>query len=387
LPPIKIRKRTETGGIRSFAIRTTAILAALVVTAAFIALLGKNPIDVYASMVTGALGNPHRLRETIIRAVPLVVTSLGIAIAFKMKFWNIGADGQIIMGAFGASYFALNCPNLPQPLLLLVMAAAGMIAGGLWAFIPAFFKARFGTNETLFTLMMNYVAQKWVTYLQYGPWKDPKAIGFPKIPNFVDNAILPKVFGIHIGWIIALVLVAVVHVFMKRTKKGYEIAVVGESVDTARYAGMNVRGIILSALFASGALCGLAGMIQASAVSNTLAVDISGGAGYTAIITTWLAQLSAPAIVIVSFLFAVLVQGGSYIQTAFQIPQAAAQILQGMILFFVLGSEFFVNYRVALGRTAAPSESEVPEEFEVPAAYDEPASQEAVATKKGGSRG
>jgi simple sugar transport system permease protein len=228
------------------------------------------------------------------------------------------------------------------------MVLAGMLFGGLWALIPAFFKAQWGTNETIVTLMMNYIGIKWVTYLQYGPWRDPKSLGFPKIANFTENAILPEVFGVHIGWIIALVLVVLVHIFMNHTKKGYEIAVIGESINTARYAGINIKKTILIAIMLSGGLCGLVGMIQASAVNNTLSVEITGGVGYTAIITAWLASLSAPLVLLVSVLFAALLEGGSYIQTVFEIPQAAAQILQGIILFFVLGSEFFIRYKFVL---------------------------------------
>jgi general nucleoside transport system permease protein len=343
---LRIIKRTDLTNTQAVSFRVIAVLFALLASGVFILILGHNPLEVYSSMLKGSFGSAYRFREAIIKTIPLVVTSLGIAVAFRMKFWNIGADGQIFMGAFAASFFALQFPNIPRPVLLTLMIVAAMIGGGVWALVPAFFKAQFGTNETLFTLMMNYIALKWVTYLQYGPWKDPKATGFPKIPNFVDNAILPKVFGIHIGWIFALVLVVVMHIFIHKTKRGYEINVIGESENTARYAGMNVKKIILASLFLSGGICGLTGMIQASAVNNTLSVQVTGGVGFTAIITTWLAQLSAPAIVIVSFLFAILVQGGSFIQTVFQIPQSAAQILQGMILFFVLGSEFSVQYKL-----------------------------------------
>lgn len=350
---LRIVKRADIPASMTYRIRFTAIVSALVVTGLFILLLGHNPIKVYWSMLLGSFGSLYRIQEAIIKTIPLTVTSLGIAVAFRMKFWNIGAEGQIFMGAFAASYFALNFSTLPKPVLLTVMALAGALLGGLWALIPAFFKAQFGTNETLFTLMMNYIALKWVTYLQYGPWKDPAASGFPKIATFADSAVLPKLFGIHSGWLIALVLVAVIHIFINRTKKGYEISVVGESENTARYAGMNVKKIVLAAILLSGGLCGLSGMIQSSAVNNTLAIEVAGGVGYTAIITTWLAQLNAPAILVASFLFAVLVQGGSFIQTAFQIPQAAASIIQGMILFFVLGSEFFIQYRLVLSK---PSE-------------------------------
>lgn len=345
---VRIIKRAGISGQKAFVIRITAIISAFAAAAVFIAFIAGNPLGVYVSMVDGAFGTVYRFKETIIKAIPLVITSLGITIAFKMKFWNIGAEGQIIMGAFLASFFALKFSDMPSFLLLPLMMAASVFAGGIWALIPAFFKTRYGTNETLVTLMMNYVALKWITYLQFGPWKEEATGGFPKIRNFGGNAVLPKVFGIHAGWIIALVLAFVVYIFIKHSKKGYEIAVIGESENTARYAGMNVTRIILFAAILSGGICGLSGMMQASAVNGTLTLDVSGGIGYTAIIITWLAHLSAPAIIVVSVLFAALVQGGSFIQTAFQIPQSAAQILQGMILFFVLGSEFFIQYGLVL---------------------------------------
>jgi len=274
---------------------------------------------------------------------------LGIMLAFKMKFWNIGAEGQILMGAFAGSYVGLTFSSLPKPILLTLMLLAGVVGGGVWALIPTWFKVKYGTNETLFTLMMNYVALKWVIYLQYGPWKDPNALGFPKIPNFVDAAVLPKLFGVHIGWLIGIIFVVLVYVLINHTKLGFEISVIGSSQNTARYAGMNVRGIILKTLFIGGGLCGLAGIIQASAVSGNLSYEVSAGVGYTAIIIAWLSGMSAPLIPLTAFLFAILTQGASFIQTAFQIPQSAAEILQGMILISALASEFFINYRVDFG--------------------------------------
>ena len=343
---IRIAKRSEVSKNRNVLTRIAAIIMALMLSALFIVFLGHDPLKVYLSMIEGSFGSVYRFKETIISTIPLTITSLGILLAFKMKFWNIGAEGQMIMGAFLASYFALNYPDMNRLALLTLMLVAGAVGGGIWGLIPAYFKSKYGTNEVLFTLMMNYIALKWITYLQYGPWKDKNALGFPKIPNFTSNAVLPKLFGIHVGWLIAIILTALVYVFIHYTKKGYEINVIGESESTGAYAGMNVRKIILQAMFLGGALAGISGMIQASAVSGTLSVEVTGGVGYTAIIVTWLSGLSAPLIVIVSFLFAILIQGGSYIQTAFQIPQSAAQILQGMILLFVLGSEFFVKYQI-----------------------------------------
>lgn len=344
---LRIAKRSEITSLENVAIRLIAIFLALTFSAILIMTMNLQPLEVYTALVKGAFGTVYRFKETIIKAIPLVVTSLGISIAFKMQFWNIGAEGQIAMGAFAASLVALQFPNTSMPVLLLLMMVAGILGGGIWALIPGYFRAQWKTNETIVTLMMNYIAIKWITYLQYGPWKDPNALGFPKIPNFNSNAILPSVGGIHVGWLITLVLVVIVYIFLNHTKKGYEIAVLGESENTALYAGINIKKTILSAVFFSGGLCGLAGMIQASAVSNTLTAEIAGGVGYTAIITTWLAALNPPLILIVSFLFAALIQGGSFIQTAFGIPQAAAQLLQGMILFFVLGSEFFTKYKIA----------------------------------------
>lgn len=343
-----IHKRNNPSKMLGIYIRFSGILLAFVVTSIFIALLGHNPLEVYSALFKGAFGSEYRFMETVIKTIPLAITSIAVGIAFKMKFWNIGAEGQIIMGAFLSSYIALNFTGLPKILLLPLMMLFGIIGGGLWASIPAFFKAKFNTNETIFTLMMNYIAFKWIVYLQYGPWRDPGALGFPKIPNFVRNAILPELFGIHIGWIIMLVTALIFYVYINHSKLGYEVKVVGESENTARYAGINVFRVIMINLFISGGLAGLVGMIQVSGVNKTLSMNIAGGVGFTAIITSWLAGLSVPITLIVSFLFAAMLQGSTFIQMAFQIPQAAAEIIQGLLLFFVLGSEFFVRYNVKI---------------------------------------
>jgi simple sugar transport system permease protein len=340
---VKAKKLSKT---KKISLQLFAVLLALVLTGIFILVMGHNPIKVYISMLQGSFGSGHRINETIIKTIPLVIASLGVGIAFKMKFWNIGGEGQMLMGGFGATLVALNFKDSPKFLVILLMIVVGVICGGLWALIAGILKSKFNTNETIITLMMNYIALKWIVYLQYERWKDPGSLGFPKIANFSDNAILPNVFGIHIGWIIALILVIVVHIFLNYTKKGYEISVLGESENTAKYSGMNVKRIILLTTFISGGLVGLAGVIQASAVVNTLNIQLTSNVGNTAIIISWLSGLSAIWTLIVSIAFAVLIQGASYIQTAFQIPQAAADIIQAMILFCVLGCQFFLQYRV-----------------------------------------
>jgi len=347
---IRITKRAELPKNKEWVIRSGAVLLSIVFAGLVIAILGFNPVRVFSQILNGAVGSQMRLNQTILRAIPLIITSMGVLVAFKMKFWNIGGEGQIMMGAMGATYIALNLPgDLPSILLFILMGVAAMLCGGAWAFIPAFFKARFGTNETIFTLMMNYIAIKWVTYLQFDLWKDPNSAGFPQVAPFPANAVMPKVFGIHAGWIIAIVAVVLIYIFINHTKVGYEITVVGESVETARYAGMNIKRIIITAMLISGGLCGLTGMVQASAIEKTLTYSLSANYGFTAIITTWLGRLSAPAIAVVCFVFAMLIQGGAYLQIALSVPAAVSVMIEGIILFFVLGSEFFIQYKILPG--------------------------------------
>lgn len=344
---IKFVRRGEISKEKRLGIRISAIVFALLSAGLFILLLGLNPFSVYKTMIEGSLGSSYRLKQTIINAVPLLAASLGVSAAFRMKFWNIGGEGQIFAGAFCASYIALFHNGLHQAVLIPLMMAAGFLGGAVWGLIPAFFRARWGTNETIITLMLNYVALKFITYLQFGPWKDPAALGFPKISNFPSQAVIPKVFGIHAGWIVVLALTVFMHFFMKHSKMGYETLVLGESENTARYAGIDVGKTIMKTMMLSGGICGLTGMIQASAVANTLSVEVSGGIGYTAIITAWLGGLNAFAMLFVSLVFAMLVQGGSYIQTALGVPGSAALILESLILFFVLGSDFFLRYTIS----------------------------------------
>ena len=349
---LKLTKRDDLSKKQELIVRVIAIVLSFVFAGLMLIIFGLNPIDVFGSIIEGAIGTELRIKQTIIKAIPLIVTSLGMLVAFKMKFWNIGGEGQIVMGAMAATYVALNVEGLSQPAMLLLMAVAAIAMGGLWAFIPAIFKAKMGTNETIFTLMMNYVGIKFVTYLQYGPWMDPNAGGFPKVAPFPEVAVMPSVLGVHAGWIIALLCVVLIYFLINYTKLGYEITVVGESVETARYAGMNINKIIIISMLISGGLCGLVGMIQASAIEKTLVAGISGGYGFTAIITSWLARLNAVATVFVCIFFAMLLQGGAYIQIAMNVPSEVAGVVQGIILFFVLGSEFFLQYKVAFNKKA-----------------------------------
>lgn len=342
---IRISKRAEVGTKKAVLFRAVSVAAAIIAGGLFILCIGYNPFSVYGTIIKGAFSTSMAFQATVKVMIPLLISSLGVTLAFKMKFWNIGAEGQIIAGAICASYFALFHADLPHFLLMIIMFAAGIIGGGLYGLIPAFFKAKFGTNETLFTLMLNYIALYVIVWLRDGAWADPESGGFPKIARFVSNAQLDKVGGIQVGWIIGLILTVIVFIYLKYTKHGYEISVVSESHATACYAGMNPKKIMLRTMFLSGAVCGIAGMVQATGSDMTLATSVAGGVGFTAIIVAWLAQLEPIAILIVSFLFAVLEKGSSVMQSTFGLSTYCADVLQGIILFFVLAGEFFIRYK------------------------------------------
>ncbi|HSK68043.1 MAG TPA: ABC transporter permease [Candidatus Limnocylindria bacterium] len=345
---LHVVQRGELSAPAAWGFRLLAVLAALAAGGLFLLSLGYNPFSVYASMIGGSLGTAGMQRETIKLAIPLALTSLGVLLAFKMRFWNIGAEGQFAMGAIAASYFAYFQAHLPSPLLLVLMALAAVLAAGLWGLVPAWFKTRFGTNETLFTLMLNYIVFYLITFLREGPWREGSG-GFAATPRFPRQARLPEVplpfvGNIHIGWIVLIVMAVLVFVYLKWTKHGYEITVVGENERTARYAGMPVKKIVLRTMFLSAAVCGLAGMLQVAGPDRQLTDAVAGGRGFQAVSVVWLARLSPFGSVFVSFLFAIMQKGSSMMQTEYRIPASMSDILQGIVLFCVLGAEFFLRF-------------------------------------------
>ena len=344
-PLIRLARRDNMPRKQVWMVRIGAFVVAILLGMLIFAIAGANPITAYATIIKGSLGKKSGLRQVVKVAVPLLGTALALTPCFKMKYWNIGAEGQITMGAMAASYFALYWyDKMPSALLLIVMAIASALFGAIWAAIPAIFKARWGTNETLFTLMMNYIAIGIVGWLQGGPWEGKP--GSQIIPLFDERAVLPKVFGVHIGWIVVLLLVVFMYVYMKKTKHGYEVAVIGESENTARYAGMNVVKITIRTAALSGAICGLIGFMQASGVNMTLYSDVAGGVGFTAITVAWLSQLNPFAMIVIAVLLAVLSKGSSSLQTALAVPASISDIITGIILLCMLGCEFFINYKM-----------------------------------------
>ncbi|MCR4804937.1 MAG: ABC transporter permease [Clostridia bacterium] len=344
-PLIRLAKREDMSKKKIWMIRLLALAAAILIGMIIFAIAGANPINAYGTMIASSLGKKSGIRQVVKNAVPLLGVGLALAPCFRMRYWNIGAEGQITMGAMAASYFALYWyAKLPSAVLLLVMALAGMLFGAFWAAVPAIFKARWGTNETLFTLMMNYIAIGIVAWLQGGPWEGKP--GSQIIPMFDSKAVLPKIFGVHCGWILVLLLVVFMFIYMNYTKHGYEIAVLGESENTARYAGMNVAKVTLRTAALSGAICGLVGFMTASGVNQTLYSDVAGGVGFTAITVCWLSQLNPFAMIVISLLLAILSRGSSGLQTALGIPASISDIITGIILLCMLGCEFFINYRI-----------------------------------------
>lgn len=326
-------------------IRVGSIIIALILGCLPMLLTGTNPIAAYNVIIQGSLSRPVYLRQTIRTAIPLLGCALAIAPCFKMRFWNIGAEGQITMGAVFATYFALYWYNkIPHVPLLILMCLVSAIAGGIWALIPAFFKAKWNTNETLFTLMMNYIAIGIVAWLQGGPWEGRK--GSQLIPMFDKSARLPNVFGVNCGWIIVLLLVVLMYIYMNKTKQGYEIAVIGDSVNTARYAGMNVGWIIMRTMFISGAISGIVGFITVAGANYTLYSGVANGVGFTSITVAWLSQLNSFAMIIISLILAILEKGANTLQTRMAVPASISDIITGILLFCMLSSEFFINYRM-----------------------------------------
>ena len=343
----RLEKNLSPSPLMAVLVPVLSVLLALAVGAFFLTLTGRDAWQVYVTMFSGAFGTAYGLSETVVKAIPLILTGLGIVLAFRMQLWNIGGEGQLYMGAFAATWVALSFPEQPGWILLPAMTAAAILAGGFWGLLPALPRAYLGTNEIITTLMLNYVAILWVEYLVYGPWRDPHGYNFPLTAPFSPGAILPALGNtrIHAGLILGLFLALALWVILYRTRWGFEIRVIGESPAAARYAGINITRNILLVMLASGAICGLAGMVEIAGLMHRLQPGFSPGYGYTAIIIAWLSKLHPGAVVLVAFLFGGLQVGGYMVQTS-GIPAATVAMLQGSILFFVLGGEILLRYRL-----------------------------------------
>ncbi len=351
-PLVHISKRDTIGRGRAWGIRLIAVILALVVCGLVIFGLTKlNPLGVYSSIIDGAIGTERRLWMTIRDTMVLLCIAVGLTPAFKMRFWNIGAEGQILVGGAASAAIMIYCGESMSGFgLILLMLVAGLVAGMIWGLIPAIFKALLNTNETLFTLMMNYVAMQIVTFCIVF-WESPKGSNTVGIINSASKAgWLPALGEWTYGWNVILVLLITLgmHIYLKYSKQGYEIAVVGESENTALYAGINVKKVIMRTMAISGAICGVAGFVIVSGASHTISTSTAGGRGFTAIIVAWMSKFNALGMILVSFLLVFMEKGSVQIASQFSLNENASEVVTGIILFFLIGCEFFINYKVEL---------------------------------------
>ena len=325
-----------------------SFLISLILTAILLAVFKANPFVTFAAMFKGAFGSGPNFTETLVKAIPLMLTGLGVLIAFRLKFWNIGAEGQLTLGGIAATWVALfGSPYLAPWMVLPVAILMGMLAGAIWAGIPALLKVRLKVDEVLTTLMLNYVAILLAEHLYYGPWRDPQGFGFPGTPPFPDSAWLPRIAGrAHLGLIFACVLAFGIWFILNRTRWGFELQVIGNNPAAAQTQGIKIALNIMIALLLAGALAGLAGACEVTAISRRLQQGLSIGYGYTAIIVAWLAQLNPLAAVFVAILIAALLVGGDQVQMMMGLPAAMGLVVQGMLLFPLLAGSLFTEYKL-----------------------------------------
>ncbi len=335
-----------------------ALVVALILGGILILFAGGDPIKSYQHIAKASFGDVGVLSDTIVKATPILLTALACSVAFRMKLWNIGAEGQFIMGAWGASAIVL-APVLPAEtprwLFLAVMALAGMAAGAAWGFIPGYLKAKFNVNEIISTLMLNYISIAWMNFWIFGVWSEG---GFQMSPKFPLNAWLPRLaeyakqvtafrgLTTHAGLLLGIVAAVILWLIVYRSRWGYEIRLIGDNPQAAKYAGINIAANIVYVMMLSGALAGLGGMSEVSGVVHRLqTAPVAAGYGFTGIIVAWLAKLNPLAIVIVSVLFGALILAGREIQ-----PSGVPKMIQGIILVSLIASDFLLRYRVRIVR-------------------------------------
>ena len=357
-PLFHIIKRDDLPWYKVWGIRILAILLALVLCSIVTVTVTKlNPLDVFGAVMKGAFGSKRKTWVTMQNTSVLLLIALAVTPAFRMRFWNVGGEGQILMGCWAAAAcMILLTDKVPEWVLIVVMTVASILCGAVWAAIPAYFKVKWNTNDTLFTLMMNYIATQLVACFAI-IWENPKGSGTIGIINNATE------FGwIQIGnkyllpIIVALVMTAATYIYLNYTKHGYEIAVVGESERTARYIGIKVERVMLRTLLLSGGLCGMVGLILVAGINHTLTTTLAGGRGFTAVMVSWMSHFNPFTMILTSFLLVFLNRGASEIATAFSLNTSFSDILTGIIIFFIIGCEFFIRYQVSFRSSAKKKE-------------------------------
>ena len=346
---VGLKKRLRPLNWSRYLLIPASILMALFLGALLFLWVGVNPTRAYLEMCKGAFGSFYNFSEVLVRATPLILCGLSVGLAGKMLIWNIGAEGQLVLGGIAGSGVALFLSSyIPSPLLIPAMLAAGFLGGACWGLIPGFLKARLQVNEIITSLLLNYVAIMWLEHLYFGPWRDPAGRGFPGTAMLPDGAWFPRFWGtrIHLGLMIGLGAAALIWFLLSYMRWGYEIRVIGANLQAARYARINITRNILWVMAISGGLAGLAGICETAGIHYRLQQGLAVGNGYVGIVVAWLGKLRPGAIVLISILLGGLMVGGDQVQITLHVPSAISLALQGAILFCVLGGQIFQEYEL-----------------------------------------
>ena len=347
---IQISKRGAVSRKRNIAIRLAAIVLAIIVCAVItMATTGTDPFAVFSAFINGSFGSERKLWIFLQDTAILLIISLAVTPAFKMHCWNLGAEGQVLAGAMAAAAcMVLLGDTMSNGALIACMVLVSVVTGALWAGIPAFFKAKFNTNETLFTLMMNYVATQIVAYFCV-KWENPVGSCTIGVINAQNEAgWLPQLGNKYLLVImVAVIMTVLIYFYLNYTKHGYEIAVVGESERTARYIGIKVPRVIVRTMLFSGAICGVAGLLLVGGIHHTVSTSLVGGQGFTAVMVSWLAAFNPIVMILTSALLIFMGSGANQLATSCGLNQSFGDILTGVLIFFIIGSEFFVQYKIS----------------------------------------
>ena len=349
---LALEKRDKKSNSIAFMVPLISFIVSLLLGAIVLVASKANPFEAYAAMARGAFGNARRFQYTIVEAIPLLLCGLSVGIAFRLRFWNIGAEGQYVWGAIGITWVMQFWTFVPDAMLLPVGLVVGMILGALWAGIPGILKAQWSVDETLTTLMLNYVAIGFAEYLYIKAWKAP--LGNLGTPVFPDSAVFSTVWGkIHGGLFIALVLVVILWFVQYKTRWGFELNMIGKNPTAAKYQGVSIRRNIILALLVSGAIAGLAGSINTAAIAHRLTKGVNSGYGFTGIIIAWMAHLNPFASIVVAIVMASLTTGAAALQIAMKLPESMGEVLQGLVLIPLLAGSIFNEYRLIVIRKEA----------------------------------
>ena len=349
---LRVQKRQEPLGWGSFLVFLAAVVFSMGVCSLLLTVQGRPAFNAMQLLIKSAFFSTWAVEDCLIKSVPIFLCSLGVAIAFRLQVWNIGAEGQFALGAVGATWVALKWPDLPWAILLPAMLVGASFAGGFWGFIPAILKVRLRANEIIVSLMLNYIAILFLDYLVYGPWKDPTSFGFPMTKEFSEGAVIGLIGATRLSWGIFVCLAAGlgVWIFFRFTRLGFELKASGENPRVARYARLSYQRLGILVMVVSGMFAGWAGFLEASANLNRLQPSIMVGYGYTAIVVAWLSRLNPLSIAVTSFLLAGLRVGLESLQLDLQVPAAFGEIMEGLILLTVLASGFIIRYRIEIRR-------------------------------------